>query len=333
MPLFVVVAAVDSRWLVEALERELPALKPAPGGGRFETTPHSYLEKIFQIPYSLRAMETDGYKALVRGLGGAPAQAGSAPAVLTDAVEATSMKTETSALDSQQPKTPETQESVASARLSGTDSQPNAAGNGTSTAGSHGPPDDKAVTKPRDVAERPEDDGVSAEEAAAAAKGFDLNPGALVIQPWEIKLAEEFHAFVATPRAAKRFANIYRLLKAGIDAPNLSQFEGKDGVPGDCLHAMSLLALLTGYPDVARAVFPKLAATGTGHWGKAAFTQSGAADESAAWNALDRSWRRTPASPPWSTSNNGCRVWRDTHWYGAFDGCAPRDAGRNARGS
>ena len=66
--LFVVVVAVDPRWLVRSLEHryaaEMPEIKSNPG----PATPQDYLEKIFQIPFSLSPMSGDGYRRLIANL-------------------------------------------------------------------------------------------------------------------------------------------------------------------------------------------------------------------------------------------------------------------------
>ncbi len=65
-PLFVVVVGVDSRWLTNSLTmhyKELgAAFSEAPEAA---ASPQHYLEKIFQIPYSLRPMSAAGYGKLV----------------------------------------------------------------------------------------------------------------------------------------------------------------------------------------------------------------------------------------------------------------------------
>lgn len=65
-PLFVVVVGVDSRWLTNSLTmhyKELgTAFAEAPEAA---ASPQHYLEKIFQIPYSLRPMSAEGYGKLV----------------------------------------------------------------------------------------------------------------------------------------------------------------------------------------------------------------------------------------------------------------------------
>ena len=70
LDLFVVVLAVDPRWLLQSLrlhyselladEKQLDA--------EWESTPLNYLEKIIQIPFTLRPMGEGGIAALVAGL-------------------------------------------------------------------------------------------------------------------------------------------------------------------------------------------------------------------------------------------------------------------------
>ncbi|EMO4161081.1 P-loop NTPase fold protein [Morganella morganii] len=68
-PLFIVVVGVDSRWLTNSLSmhyKELgAAFTEAPEAA---ASPQHYLEKIFQIPYSLRPMSAEGYSKLVSEL-------------------------------------------------------------------------------------------------------------------------------------------------------------------------------------------------------------------------------------------------------------------------
>ena len=72
-PLFAVVVAVDPRWLRQSLLDHYPRLlggadedKPELRGrslGR-PATPQDYLEKIFQVPFNLHAMEKTGFESL-----------------------------------------------------------------------------------------------------------------------------------------------------------------------------------------------------------------------------------------------------------------------------
>jgi hypothetical protein len=80
-PLFVVVAGVDSRWLITSLRIHYQHLLNGENNGRAELRadanewdafPADYLDKIFQIPFSLQPMNDPGYRALMRAL--VPAQ-------------------------------------------------------------------------------------------------------------------------------------------------------------------------------------------------------------------------------------------------------------------
>jgi len=85
-----------------------------------------------------------------------------------------------------------------------------------------------------------------------------LNYDALRIQPWESDFAARLFSFVPSPRAAKRFSNIYRLLKAPLNGEQLSRFEGTEAAPGEFRATMLLLAVLTGFPDSSAEVFKRV---------------------------------------------------------------------------
>ena len=65
-PLFVVIVGVDSRWLLHSLQRQFPGLSANDEPDmEWVSTPQHYLEKIFQIPFSLRPMTPTGFASLV----------------------------------------------------------------------------------------------------------------------------------------------------------------------------------------------------------------------------------------------------------------------------
>jgi len=66
--LFVVVVAVDSRWLIRSLQAKFDA--EFDGGAGLAPSPRNYLEKIIQIPFWLRPMQTAGFGRLVTTLVG-----------------------------------------------------------------------------------------------------------------------------------------------------------------------------------------------------------------------------------------------------------------------
>lgn len=88
---------------------------------------------------------------------------------------------------------------------------------------------------------------------------------ALIIKDWEAKFALKLYPLIPSPRAAKRFSNVYRILKARVRREDLANFKGTEEAPGDFQVPMLLLALLIGAPAESTKVFPRLlqvAATG-----------------------------------------------------------------------
>jgi uncharacterized small protein (DUF1192 family) len=79
--LFVVVVAVDSRWLLRSLQQHARVFQPDAGGDQglseeerlhWQSTPLNYLEKIFQIPFTLRRMDPAGFENMIAHLTAPP---------------------------------------------------------------------------------------------------------------------------------------------------------------------------------------------------------------------------------------------------------------------
>ncbi|MFK0248267.1 P-loop NTPase fold protein [Amycolatopsis azurea] len=70
LPVFVVVVGVDSRWLKKAVEQHYEEML----GDDPETFAENYLEKIFQVPFTLSPMDDPGFAGLVRGLAASEVQ-------------------------------------------------------------------------------------------------------------------------------------------------------------------------------------------------------------------------------------------------------------------
>ena len=66
--LFVVVVAVDPRWLLSSLQRHYARQYSNGGSEGWSPTPQDYLEKIFQIPFTLPPMEDEGFRRLIESL-------------------------------------------------------------------------------------------------------------------------------------------------------------------------------------------------------------------------------------------------------------------------
>jgi hypothetical protein len=67
-PLFVVVVAVDTRWLTAALHTALPILQQDADPSVAAPTATDYLEKIFQIPFWVEPLDDDARHRMLRGL-------------------------------------------------------------------------------------------------------------------------------------------------------------------------------------------------------------------------------------------------------------------------
>ncbi len=224
--LFVVVVAVDPRWLSHALTDTFGAL----AGNRNTipdldmATPQNYLEKIFQIPFSLRPMTEAGYAKLVHHLFGVEQAGNTAPppqARQKDGPDQPSIPT----------PIPLQPRNIQDARTDSPDNRPTGALDLTSS-----PPDP------------PE----------SAAQELTIHDEALVIRQVEADFAAKLFAFMPTPRATKRFTNIYRMLKAPIAPEELPTFEGTENAPGTFQVPMLLLAILVGMPQQATALFPEI---------------------------------------------------------------------------
>lgn len=227
-PLFVVVVGVDARWIAHSLRRRYPGLLVARGKGDDmpsgnglqrgtdrQATPYDYLEKIFQIPLWLAQINDEGSRRMLRGL-----LHTSIPAdVPTQAA----------------PPSPE----------------PTASGQPES------PPEIvQQITQPvPDQTAAPPNQQTNTGDAAPTASEppLRLSPQGLKIQRIELEAMEQLASILGrTPRAIKRFVNIYRLIKASIEEES-EQTRFLES--GDFRCVLLLLALDTGMPEIAREFY------------------------------------------------------------------------------
>lgn len=268
-PLFVVVVGVDPRWLLRSLERHYrqvlstgqAALGPKPEDDLLtEATPHDYLEKIFQIPFSLSPMGETGFGRLVAKLVGGPA---------SDIYRASA-------------PTPPQSEAAPS---------PDA---GEPTPGAEPPPAATVSTLPPDGAAPPVHDPVapsppSPPPAPAAGERppllapIDANSTRLDVTPDEVAALSAVGALIPTPRSAKRLVNVYRLIKAGLTPEEVATLtDGRRYEP-----LVVLLGALIGFPRQARVLFQALAGAGGDQLVRDAVHQPGdATDDPEPWETL-----------------------------------------------
>ncbi|MGH4007348.1 MAG: P-loop NTPase fold protein [Pseudonocardiaceae bacterium] len=189
-PLFVVVVAVDARWLESSLREHYSQLNV------HAAVPADYLEKIFQVPFWVRPLDAGTRRQMVRGLL-APNLASPVPATSDGELPAT----ETDLPDADLPEFTRLVESF-------------------------------SVTDPAQLPW--------------------LQATKLTVTGPELGLIEDISGLIgATPRAVKRFINIYLLLKSvgrsrGWPLPEQGQ-------------VAVLLAIATGLPDLASQLLPSLA--------------------------------------------------------------------------
>lgn len=216
LDLFVVVVAVDSRWLTRALEVYYQDLLAGADGtestGLRVSTPQSYLEKIFQITYALGPMNPKRFGDYVSFLTGEEAE-----------------KRE--------------QEHVAKGAASG--SLPTAdrtpSGQTREPASQPGKPGAGAIGQRQGSPADP-----AAQRQAAVSAVRPPSPPVRIGQT-ERDFISLLVPLLPTPRIAKRLVNVYRVIKASKSAEELDAFE-REGRTKTCL---LMLAILFGQPGVA----------------------------------------------------------------------------------
>ena len=243
-PLFVVVVGVDSRWLLHALEEQYSAFNvntsadgwPDQGyRAHWVTTPKSYLEKIFQIPFTLQPMGRSWYARLIGSL---------------VSIEKAEGKTEQRPLLAQ---------AVQDREKAGGEEIPEEGGpgdqgpekTGIETPTGAGPETD-TTPAPRPGPKLPEE---KVKEALPAVTEADLSPPNLIIQPWEQEFMKQLDELIPSPRSAKRLVNLYRLIKATVSESELPRFEGNAKRGGEYQAVLLMLAMLAGFSDQAYDVF------------------------------------------------------------------------------
>jgi hypothetical protein len=223
LDLFVVVVAVDSRWLMRALEVYYQDLLGVADGRERdslrESTPQNYLEKIFQITYALGSMNPARFGDYVAFLSGGEVVS-KAPAN-----PATGVDSGTSHIgDDAGPQS-----------VQGTDRSIESMQGGGSSRG--------AGAQPSAAAQQP------AEKKSVRASAPPVRIGQA-----ERDFIGQLVPLLPTPRIAKRLVNVYRVIKARKSAEELDEFE-REGRARTCL---LMLAILFGRPAIAAELLRSL---------------------------------------------------------------------------
>ncbi|MEX2282766.1 MAG: P-loop NTPase fold protein [Gemmatimonadota bacterium] len=244
-PLFVVVVGVDARWVKRSLrtryrellhteEREEETEELEMIGA---ATADDYLEKIFQVPFWLEPMDVNGCRRMVSGLLRASLKQDAAPK-------------SPPAQPGQPAASPNSQNSlsVQNAQKDGSTKLPG----GSPQAASTEPSAENGFTPPEEGPPQ-------------------VNIESLEIRPEEIQFMSELAPVLGrSPRALKRFTNVYRLVKAGLSPAEYGYFLSPDFGPYQIV--LLLLAIDTGTPYALANVYTALAqqreqpATGNADW-------------------------------------------------------------------
>ena len=277
--LFVVVVGVDPRWMVHSLRQHSTAFQTsseeANGTSREEaahwrSTPFNYLEKIFQIPFTLRPMGNTGFKHLVESL---------IKPLKKTAVVDEKRSGPTGAVVAPEPSGHEHQKQVVHR-----EEVPALGASDTKGAKEH--------------EEHP---------LASTGKSGDVKPNIpmdavqLEITDWECHSMVRLRDLIPSPRVAKRFVNIYRLLRTSVEEKDWTAFVG-DERSGYHRPVLMMLAMLMGYPeettDFLRAVIELHMAHETGPV------------ERTFWQLVEEFEKR-----PTATDESGVSLTSDTdHW-------------------
>jgi hypothetical protein len=231
-PLFVVVVGVDPRWLLHSLRSNLAAFDDQTEKGevdederlRWQSTPLNYLEKIFQIPFTLRPMADTGYEQLIDELTKprqpsaheeAPDDGGTIPPLPPEKVPGppapgAEVKTVTPSVETVTTPQPEV---------------------------------------PTNVAPAP--------QAAAVVEHARQTHERLTLNTWESGYMKLLFPLIPSPRAAKRFVNVYRLLRGVLPNEERTLLIGTDK-QGGYRAVLLLLGMVTGYPVEATVVIREL---------------------------------------------------------------------------
>ena len=236
-PLFVVVVGVDSRWVEHSLAVRHPELlkrsrapnsrdhvKKTPRANEslngIPATPSDYLEKIFQIPYRVRRMDDSGCRSLIDAL------------VVSDRDLQRSAEIPAGHAPAVMPVPP-----TAPAL----------------TSPAPAPPSNTGV---RPEVPAPPSAPVPPPPTPAKTPAAKITIESLRLTEPEILLMRGLAPWIGrSPRATKRFVNIYRLIKAAVPPSEQQAF-----IAGGFRAPMVLLAMATRSPELARRFLAESAA-------------------------------------------------------------------------
>jgi hypothetical protein len=243
--LFVVVVGVDARWIRHALRERYPKMlsedwtngnAPKTGKERLAkfATPRDYIEKIFQVPFWLRPMDDSAAQKLLEGL--IPVSQ------ISSGVEPDR-------------NLPHADVSAAKATVATTSGAGSVIGEQDSAGSTASLETLDAVAHEIQANEKV----VAAASGAALVEQFELKPESLLLDIDERNTIVGLSRVIGkTPRTLKRFVNVYRIIKAGLNGKELEAFVGTGPSDAQYRAVLILLAVAYGAPDVAASFFRAL---------------------------------------------------------------------------
>lgn len=225
--LFVVVVAVDARWVSRALMERYRGLlddetHPSRKRPAAPASAYDYLEKIFQIPYWVRPMEAVASREFVESL------------VYADVHEA-------------------------DVHEANSDSVPPPASRPPAPGPASVPIPGSAV--PMGLAAPPSPVRPTITPQARSAAIVEPRPETLTLSRWEAQLMRRLAPYLGqSPRRAKRFVNVYRLVKTGLPRGRTETLVGPKGASYAYRALLTQLAIVTGAPRMASLYFAALSA-------------------------------------------------------------------------
>lgn len=231
--LFVVVVAVDSRWLERSLNEAYNPVSLKQDSILHEKHVHrfnsnNYLEKIFQIPFFLPSMGKSGYRKLINKMIAAP--------------EEQIRQHENMTIEPTHNANTNVVENVKE-----------------ETAGLIAEPEKQSVTISKNK-EMIVNDTINKTKESEPTIQIEIENriNAMLLEVWEEKYIDELFVFIRTPRLAKRFINIYRLIRASANFLEKDFSTFIDSINGNYRAVLLLLAINIGYPDIVPEILQNI---------------------------------------------------------------------------
>jgi hypothetical protein len=215
-PLFVVIVAVDTRWVSKALEQHYGSLIYAENSDASQkglASAGDYLEKIFQVPYWVRPMEDEASRAFLEARVSEVVEAPK-PKGHDDSAHENDVPGGSGSSDEPPPRSKEEEE----------EEQP------------------EIVNDPKGDSAKSSPGSTKPEEPTAVIRSISLTPA-----------EKSFMSLIATsvattPRRSLRFLNVYRVIKAGLDGAAIDKLENRAGYRA----LMVQLAIATSSPNLLK---------------------------------------------------------------------------------